>query len=100
VCKPKEEGGLGVKDIRMFNCTLLAKWKWSLMSEEKGKWKEILVSKYCTGAVRSQDSGNRHSWWWRDLSKACGEGEGDGWFQKSIAWKVGSGDKVRFWEDA
>ena len=35
VCKTKEEGGLGVKDIRMFNRALLAKWKWRPMSEEK-----------------------------------------------------------------
>jgi len=37
---------LGIKDIRKFNATLLAKWKWRLMSEEKGKWKDILLSKY------------------------------------------------------
>ena len=61
VYKPKEEGGLGVKDIRMFNCALLAKWKWRLLSEEKGIWKEILVSKYCLGANRGQESSKSHS---------------------------------------
>jgi len=99
VCKSKEEGGLRVKDIRMFNCALLAKWNWRLLSEEKGKWKEILASKYYTGGVRTQDSSNYYSWWWRDLSRACDEGEGDKWFQKSIEWKVGASDKVRFRED-
>ena len=100
VCKPKEEGGLGVKDIRMFNCALLAKWKWRLLSEEKGIWKEILVSKYCLGEDRGQESSKSHSWWWRDIFRECDEGESEGWFQKSVAWKIGSGDKVRFWEDA
>jgi len=38
-------------------------------------------------------------WWWRDLLKVCREGGGDGWFQKEIGWKVGCGDKVKFWED-
>ena len=99
VCKAKEEGGLGVKDIRMFNCALLAKWNWRMLSEEKGKWKEILVSKYYTGGVRTEVSGNYSSWWWKDLYRACNEGEGDGWFQKSIVWNVGAGDKVKFWED-
>ena len=33
------------------------------MSEKKGKWKEILVSKYYNGDVRNEDSGKRHSWW-------------------------------------
>jgi len=27
------------------------------------------------------------------------EGEGVGWFQAIIEWKVGVGEKVRFWED-
>jgi len=31
--------------------------------------------------------------------KVCREGEGDGWFQKEVGWKLGSGDKARFWED-
>jgi len=96
VCKPKEEGGLGIKDIRMFNCALLAKWKWRMLSEEKGKWKDILLSKYSPGTVSNSKT---LSWWWKDLSKASEEGEEEGWFPKHVAWKVGSGDKVRFWED-
>ena len=34
------------------------------------------------------------------MNKVCGEDEGDGWVQEKIAWKIGSGDKVRLWEDA
>jgi len=34
LCKPLEEGGLGIKDIRKFNGALLAKWKWCLVSEK------------------------------------------------------------------
>ena len=39
------------------------------------------------------------SWWWRDLLKFCREGGGDGWFLNEIGWKLGRGDKVKFWED-
>jgi len=46
LCKPKEEGGLGFKDIRKFNSALIAKWRWRFISQEKGKWKEVLESKY------------------------------------------------------
>jgi len=77
ICKPLEEGGLGIKDIRKFNYALMAKWKWRLMSDEKGKWKDILESKY------SATSGN-----------------GEGWFQQVVTWNVRSGDLVRFWEDS
>jgi len=27
ICKPLEEGGLGIKDVRKFNYALMAKWK-------------------------------------------------------------------------
>jgi len=36
VCKPCEEGGLGVKETRNFNSALLDKWKWRLLSEAGG----------------------------------------------------------------
>jgi len=40
------EGGLGIRDIRKFNLALLAKWRWRLVSDEEGRWKDLLVSKY------------------------------------------------------
>jgi len=49
-----EEGGLRIKDIKMFNCASLAKWKWWLVSNEQGKWKDILVSKYSTKSSQRQ----------------------------------------------
>ena len=36
MCKPKEEGRLGLKDMRFFNFALLGKWKWRLVNEEPG----------------------------------------------------------------
>jgi len=60
------------------------------MSEEKGKWKEILLSKYYSGDGSNQGYGSQHSWWWSDLGKACDEGEGEGWFHNHVAWKVGN----------
>ncbi|XP_068504626.1 uncharacterized protein [Phaseolus vulgaris] len=97
VCKSQEEGGLGVKDVRKFNRALLAKWKWRLMSEEKGKRKEISLSKYYSDDGSNQGYGSQHSWWWSDLGKACDEGEGEGWFHNHVAWKVGNGDKIRLY---
>lgn len=36
VCKPKLEGGLGVKDLEWFNIALLTKWRWRLIKGEMG----------------------------------------------------------------
>jgi len=63
VCKPKEEGGLGIIDIRKFNYALLAKWRWRLISEEKGRWKELLVSKYGMDFECLQAPIKFQSWW-------------------------------------
>ena len=99
MCKKREEGGLGIRDIRKFNSALLAKWKWRCISDEKGRWKEVLDSKYSLENNREQIQVKYQSWWWRDLMKTCKEGGGDGWFQGQVGWILGGGDKVRFWED-
>ena len=99
VCHPKEEGRLGVKDIRLFNVVLLAKWKWRFLIEERGSWKEILVSKYGRESGSNQLPLKRQSWWWRDLIKVNGEGEGTRWVREAIGWKMGAGDKASFRED-
>jgi len=93
VCKPKEEGGLGVRDIRKFNTSLLAKWRWRYISEETGRWKELLESKY---GSEMQIMVKLQSWWWRDLLKVCREGGGEGWFHKEVGWKLGCRDKIKF----
>jgi len=33
VCKPKLQGGLGVKDLSIFNLALLAKWQWRFLND-------------------------------------------------------------------
>jgi len=46
VCQPKDKGGLEVRDIRMVNVSLLAKWRWRLLNGENMLWKEVLIAKY------------------------------------------------------
>ena len=99
ICKPSEEGGLGIKDIRKFNYALMAKWKWRLKSEANGKWKDILESKYMMLPGFNQVRPCCQSWWWRDLENICREGDGVGWFQQTVVWNVRAGDSVHFWED-
>jgi hypothetical protein len=46
VCRPKNMGGLGVRDLRLVNISLLAKWRWKLLSSEKEVWKDVVAAKY------------------------------------------------------
>jgi hypothetical protein len=42
VSKSKQKGGLGVKDIRKMNISLLCKWWWKL-DFEGGLWQDMVV---------------------------------------------------------
>ncbi|GKV49874.1 hypothetical protein SLEP1_g56597 [Rubroshorea leprosula] len=76
VCKDKERGGLGVKDLRKLNFALLGKWWGRIVSEERGLWKKVICEKLDTIAVENQ-----------------------GWLVNGIKIKVGGGESVKFWWD-
>ncbi|MCI35538.1 ribonuclease H protein, partial [Trifolium medium] len=46
VCQDKKKGGLGVRDIRLVNISLLSKWHWRLLLPGRPLWKDVLVAKY------------------------------------------------------
>jgi hypothetical protein len=41
VCRPKDQGGLGVHDLQVKNSALLGKWLFKLLTED-GVWKTLL----------------------------------------------------------
>ncbi|RZB79929.1 UDP-galactose/UDP-glucose transporter 5 [Glycine soja] len=100
ICLPKEKGGLGIKDVRNFNKALLGKWKWDMIHQEKELWVRILESKY--GGWRSLAEGKRgtnESLWWQDLMVVTQDQQLNNMMQSGLSWNVGSGDKIKFWED-
>ncbi|XP_058734783.1 uncharacterized protein LOC131606602 [Vicia villosa] len=46
VCKPREEGGLGVKNVEVMNLDLLSKCKWMILVDNEVVWRRILVARY------------------------------------------------------
>ena len=62
VCLDKWKGGLGIRNLSIFNKDLLGKWSWRFMSEGHPFQKQIIVGKYrqeeggwCTKEVRERD---------------------------------------------
>ncbi|RZB46429.1 Nitrate regulatory gene2 protein [Glycine soja] len=99
ICLPKEDGGLGVKDISKFNTALMGRWVWALSSNHNQLWAKILLSKY--GGWSDLSSGRDKSWhsqWWRDLRKIYQQPEFS-IIQQQMVWKVGGGEKIKFWKD-
>ncbi|XP_045802983.1 uncharacterized protein LOC123896664 [Trifolium pratense] len=103
VCLPKKKGGLGVRDIRMVNISLLAKWRLRLLHDEQAVWKEVLKSKYVVGVVGKTELGEEYkpwfaSLWWRDIC-SIGSNLNHNWFDQSVVKKLGNGMCTSFWKD-
>ena len=72
MCLPKEEGGLGVKNITSFNVALMDKWKWKLFQSPGELWVRLINSKYGGWRGLNEDlRAAKESIWWRDLKKVC-----------------------------
>lgn len=46
MCRPTKEGGLGIRDMRCFNETLLLKIVWQFASQADKLWVQVMRSKY------------------------------------------------------
>jgi hypothetical protein len=96
VCSPMDCGGLGVKNLTLFNKALLGKWLWRFGVEETHLWRRVIVAKYGMewGGWRSKPCRGTHG---------CGlwKGISLGWdvFLERIEFSVGKGDRIRFWFD-
>jgi hypothetical protein len=101
ICKPKKEGGLGVKNLCLMNLSLLAKWRWKLLVDGDELWKKVIVAKYggnAIGCANLEIENNRAyaSGWWRGI--CCLDREG-GWFSNAALKILGNGRTIKFWQD-
>jgi hypothetical protein len=46
ICRPKEQGGLGIVNTRILNECMLVKWIWKLYSQEDSLWERPVKDKY------------------------------------------------------
>jgi hypothetical protein len=74
ICRPKKDGGLGIRDVRVMNTNLLAKWRWKLLMEGDEMWMRVVKAKYCVGVVKNanleeEDFRLGSSVWWRDICR-------------------------------
>ncbi|RVW26396.1 Transposon TX1 uncharacterized 149 kDa protein [Vitis vinifera] len=68
ICAAKKDGGLGIRNLAIFNKALLGKWLWRFANENESLWKQIISSKYDLqdGGWCSKGDGTRVKFW-KDL---------------------------------
>ncbi|MCH88092.1 LINE-1 reverse transcriptase like, partial [Trifolium medium] len=88
ICLPKDQGGLGVKNLEFFNAALLSKWKWRFLVDGEAVWSDLLKFRYGHLPTRlmteaSNVNGSKESIWWKDVLGIGRLGEDD-WFKSNI----------------
>lgn len=89
MCTPKAKGGMGFKDLKVFNLTLLAKQGWRILSNPNSLSHKVLKAKYFAESnFMEAQLGHKPSYTWRSLM-AAKEVIG-----KGLRWNIGNGRKV------
>ena len=95
IIKSKEEGELGIQAARGKNIALLAKLNWRMFQEKESLWAKVILNKYCAASRRrSQDLDKLSSSPnWQPIKFGLDT------FSEGIGWRIGSGERARFWHN-
>lgn len=94
LCKPKCIGGMGFKDLYLFNKMLIAKQVWRISSQPNCFSARVLKARYYIFTdILSAKVGSYPSFTWRSICSAR-ELIADG-----LLWRVGNGASINIWDD-
>jgi hypothetical protein len=95
VCRPKDQGGLGIINSHYFNAALMMKWIWRLFdsSERDNLWHKLLRAKYLNVDNIFVNNGQGGSQFWRSINKI------KHLFKLGAKFELGNGERVFFWTD-
>jgi len=70
MCLPKDFGGLGIINTRIFNDTLLLKWVWGLLRDKEGDLCcQLLKAKYYKNKPFTKSKVGIGSQFWKGIQK-------------------------------
>lgn len=88
--KPKCEGGLGFRDLQLFNQALLGRQAWRLIEKPNSLCARVLKAKYYpNGSLLDTAFPSAQSPTWKAMV------HGVDLLRKGVCWRIGSGDQVR-----
>ncbi|KAG7577326.1 Ribonuclease H-like superfamily [Arabidopsis thaliana x Arabidopsis arenosa] len=97
VCRPRLEGGLGIRSAKAMNKALLSKVGWRLLRDKDSLWAKVLRSKYKVGEPHDKSWTVAKGHWsstWRSICSSLREV-----VLPNIGWVLGDGLKIQFWTD-
>lgn len=95
LCQPKGAGGLGFRDLELFNQALLAKQGWRLLTSQDSLLFKVWKAWYFPRkSLLEADLGYRPSYTWRSVWGALES------VKEGLRWRIGDGKSVKIWEDA
>uniref|UniRef100_A0A8I6YHT0 Uncharacterized protein n=1 Tax=Hordeum vulgare subsp. vulgare TaxID=112509 RepID=A0A8I6YHT0_HORVV len=91
ICRPKDQGGLGIENLEVKNKCLLSKWLYRISTETEGMWIQILRNKYLTSRTLAQATIRPNdSPFWKGLMRIKSN------FFQMVKFVVGDGTLTRF----
>ncbi|KAM1120649.1 hypothetical protein EV1_002321 [Malus domestica] len=94
LCESKNKGGMGFRELEMFNMALLAKHVWRMVDNPDALWVRVLKARYFPRCdIFTATRGSRPSWAWTSLL------EGRKVIMRDVKWQLGDGTKIRIWND-
>ncbi|CAM0949281.1 unnamed protein product [Alopecurus aequalis] len=92
--RPKIQGGIGFRDLRLFNQALLAKQAWRLLEYPESLCARLLKAKYYpSGELLDTVFPKNASPCWQGIT------HGLELLKQGMIWRINSGTKIRVWRD-
>ena len=92
MCDPKSEGGMGFKELSLFNEALLAKQTWQLLHNKNSLFYRVFKSRFFPNcSIMEAKEGHGGSNAWKSNQK------GRGVIRRGVKWRVGNGESIKIW---
>lgn len=89
----KEKGGLGYRDLHLFNLAMLARQAWRIIKFPESCARLLRARYWPNGDLMGAGEGPGISYTWRSLLRGLRA------LENGIIWRVGDGTQLRIWDD-
>ena len=94
ICKPKDEGGLNLRNTRDWNQACLVQQLWDLLQNKCSLWSQWVSARYLSKeSIWEISTRTYHSAAWKGILKARN------WLIKHISYAISSGTSTNMWYD-